>query len=229
MQLTNKIYGYPWQGMGNNCNTYLYAGEKTILIDPGHFINEFRENCLVLLLSGMEADGFTPEMIDLIACTHGHPDHCESATVFREKYNTRLAMHKAEEEHMLSMARFLEQMTGQSSKPPAIDIYLQEGDLELGSGENKDIIKLYYTPGHSPGSLSFYFPDEQSLITGDVVFNGSIGRTDFPDGSMELMSRSVDMLSRIEGLEWLLPGHMQLVKGEAAIQRNFVMIKRMFF
>ena len=229
MQLTEKIYGYPWQGMGNNCNTFLYAGEKTILIDPGHINNEFRENCLVLLLSEMEADGFTPEKVDLIVCTHGHPDHCESATVFREKYNTRLAMHQAEEEHMRSMARFLEQMIGQSPAPPVIDLYLQEGELELGAGEKKDTIFLYYTPGHSPGSLSLYFPEEKSLITGDVVFSGSIGRTDFPDGSMELMGRSVDRLSRINGLEWLLPGHMQLVKGEAAIQKNFAMIKRMFF
>jgi len=230
MQITEKIFCYPWRGMGNNCNAYLYAGGKTVLIDPGHIYNEYQEGCLDSLLENMENDGFTPEMIDLILCTHGHHDHCEAAIYFRENYQTRLAMHQAEEAHMETMANYVEQMFRiPKPKSPVIDFYIKEGELELEGEGKKDKIILYHTPGHSPGSLSLHFPEEKCLITGDVVFYGSIGRTDFPDGSLPLMGDSVRRLSRIEDLEWLLPGHMQILSGDGPIQRNFAMIKSMFF
>ncbi|HHU75472.1 MAG TPA: MBL fold metallo-hydrolase [Firmicutes bacterium] len=229
MQLTEKIYAYPWKGMGNNCNAYLYAGEKKILMDPGHIHNEYNEKCLEKLLAEMKADGFTPEKIDLIICTHGHPDHCEAAALLQDEYQIRVAMHREEETSMDIMAKFFEQMAGKSPERPRIDIYLQEGELELGTGGIKDKVVLYLTPGHSPGSLSIYFPDERALVTGDVVFSGSIGRTDFPGGDFLTLGKSVEELSHIEDLEWLLPGHMQIVQGEEAIRRNFTMIKRMFF
>ena len=52
MQITERLYGYTWRGSGNNCNTYLFVGEKTILIDPGHIQNELGERCLERLLAG---------------------------------------------------------------------------------------------------------------------------------------------------------------------------------
>jgi glyoxylase-like metal-dependent hydrolase (beta-lactamase superfamily II) len=215
--------------MGNNCNAFLYNGEKTILIDPGHLTNEYQENCLGQLLEDLEKDGFSPEKIDLVILTHGHPDHCEAATAFSEKYQIRIAMHQADEDHMEVMGNFLAQMTGEKPLAPTIDIYLQEGELELGTGEAKDKIVIYHTPGHSPGSVSLYFPSEKCLVTGDAVFAGSIGRTDFPDGNLEQLGESVRMLSHLEDVEWLLPGHMQIVKGEEAILRNYAAIIAMFF
>ncbi len=228
MQLTEKIYCYPWRGRGNNCNTYVYAGEKVMLIDPGHIRNELRENCLEILLKALQQDGFNIDMFDLILCTHGHGDHCEAATAIKEKKQINVAMHKDEEKHMVQLARFFDRMTGQKTDLPEIDIFLQEGELELGP-EGKEIIQVIHTPGHSPGSVSFYFPGEKALITGDAVFSGSIGRTDFPDGSMEALGNSIRKLSSIEDVEWLLPGHMQIIKGQAAIDNNYKMITRMFF
>lgn len=228
MQLTEKIYCYPWRGRGNNCNTYVYAGEKVVLIDPGHIQNEFRENCLENLLTALQQDGFNIDMFDLILCTHGHADHCEAAVAIKEKKDINVAMHQGEEKHMVELARFFDRMTGSNTVLPEIDIYLQEGELELGT-EKKDIIQVIHTPGHSPGSVCFYFPGEQALITGDAVFSGSIGRTDFPDGSMEALGNSIRRLSRIEDVEWLLPGHMQIIQGRAAIDNNYRMITRIFF
>lgn len=227
MQLIEKIFYYPWQGRGNNCNSYLYAGEKVVLIDPGHIRNESGANCLNMLAKAMSLDGFSMEDIDLILCTHGHPDHCEAVTVIKRHKQTYLAMHKDEEPHMEMLARFFLQMTGKKPELPHIDIYLQEGDLELGK-EKKDIIRILKTPGHSPGSLSFYFPLEKALITGDAVFRGSIGRTDFPGGSTEALGKSVEKLSLLD-VELLLPGHMQIIQGCEMVQRNFEMIKRIFF
>jgi glyoxylase-like metal-dependent hydrolase (beta-lactamase superfamily II) len=109
-----------------------------------------------------------------------------------------------------------------------VDLFLQEGELELGAtGEDK--IQVIHTPGHSPGSVSFYFPADRALVTGDAVFNGSIGRTDFPGGSLKTLGESISKLSAIKDVEWLLPGHMGPVKGQAAIERNYMLINRMFF
>lgn len=228
MQFTEKIYGYPWQGNGNNCNTYLYAGKKNILFDPGHLQNEFRENCINVLLAAMKADGYTPENIDLIICTHSHPDHCEAAALLQEKYSLSMAMHQNEEAHMEKLSLYFERMTGVRTKLPPINIYLQEGELVLGMDDTEQIQALL-TPGHSPGSMSFYIPGEQALITGDAVFHGSIGRTDFPDGSLKDLGESVNKLAALPDVEWLLPGHMQPVRGKKNVENNYRMIKQMFF
>jgi glyoxylase-like metal-dependent hydrolase (beta-lactamase superfamily II) len=134
MQLTEKIYCYPWRGRGNNCNTYVYAGEKVVLIDPGHIRNEFRENCLENLLTALQQDGFNIDMFDLILCTHGHGDHCEAATAIKKKKQINVAMHKDEEKHMVQLARFFDRLTGQNTALPEIDIFLQEGELEARAG-----------------------------------------------------------------------------------------------
>lgn len=228
MQLTDRLYAYIWQGSGNNCNTYLYAGAKNVLIDPGHVRNEYRENCLEILLESLKADGFTPEKIDLILCTHSHPDHCSAGLFFQKEHQISIAMHQKEEAYMERFSSYYDQMTGKKPELPVVDIYLQEGELEIGT-EEKDIIQVYLTPGHSPGSLSFYFPTEKALVTGDAVFQGSIGRTDIPDGDLEVLGESVKILSNIEEVQWLLPGHMQIVQGQEAIKRNFNMIKMFFF
>ncbi|MEW5919691.1 MAG: MBL fold metallo-hydrolase [Bacillota bacterium] len=228
MQLTGKIYCYPWKGNGNNCNTYLYAGTKTLLIDPGHIRNEFRVHCLEMLLKAMAADGFTPDRLDLILCTHSHPDHCEAAAELQEKYSLSVAMHRNEETYMANLSRYFERMTGARARLPRIDIYLQEGELELGTEETEQV-QLLLTPGHSPGSLSFYFPGEQALVTGDAVFYGSIGRTDFPGGSLQVLGESVDKLAALTDVEWLLPGHMQIVRGREQVKNNYRMVKQMFF
>lgn len=226
MQITEKIFGYLWRGSGNNCNTYLFAGEKTILFDPGHIQNELGERCLEKLLAGMDQDGFNIEQLDLILCTHSHTDHCEAAVALKAEKDIPLAMHEAEEGHMETIARFFMQMTGKKPALPRIDIYLREGELEIGE---KDKLQILHTPGHSPGSLSFYFPGERALITGDAVFYGSIGRTDFPDGDLETLGQSVQKLDRIKEVDWLLPGHMQPVHGQTAIQENYQLIRRLFF
>lgn len=228
MKLTEKLYGYFWQGNGNNCNTYLYAGKKNILIDPGHIQNEFRTNCLEILLASMSADGFTPENVDLILCTHSHPDHCEAAAELQNKLALPMAMHRDEEEYMANLSRYFEQMTGTRTELPRIDIYLQEGELELGTDETEKI-QAILTPGHSPGSLSYYFPGEQAVVTGDAVFYGSIGRTDFPGGSLKVLGESINKLAALPDVEWLLPGHMQAVKGKQNVENNYRMIRQMFF
>ncbi len=225
MHLQGKIYAYPWRGHGNNCNTYLLAGEKNVLVDPGHIRNEFRESCLETLEKELAEDGFNWENIDIILCTHGHPDHFESAGTVRDKSGARVFLFKEEEPLLDAMARMFRERYGDNAPELSTDVLLDEGQLELG-----DIaLEVIHTPGHSPGSACFYFPAENVLISGDTVFRGSIGRTDLPGGDMGSMKSSVDKLANLSGVELLLPGHMDPVKGEEEVKRNFMSIKTFFF
>jgi len=97
MKLTEKLYWYPWQGMANNCNSYLYKGEQVVLFDPGHIYNDMGENCLDQLINQLSKDGFSVQDIDLILCTHGHPDHVESVGTLRDQSGARFGVHRGDE------------------------------------------------------------------------------------------------------------------------------------
>lgn len=227
MQITPHLYWYPWQGYGNNCNTVILAGEKTVLFDPGHVRNEYRENCLEQLESKMSQDGFSLEKVDLIICTHTHPDHFESAVFIRQHSGAKLAVHRDEEQILKLMSKAYQERMGDKAPDLSVDILLQEGELEIGAN-SRIALQVLHTPGHSPGSVSFYCPGEKALITGDTIFMGSIGRTDLPGGDMKAMSRSVKKLNSIGGVEWVLPGHMDLIEGSDNIKKNFSRIKNFF-
>lgn len=229
MRLTDRFYTYLWQGYGNNCNSYIYRGEKLILIDPGHIVNESGERCLDSLTRDISADGIDLEEIELILCTHGHPDHVEAAGVIRKQSGAKIGIHRQDAFFMEALEQRLA-ASGSQRPPLAPDFYLQAGALKLGgSGENEDLIQVIETPGHSPGSVCFYFPEEKALITGDTVFDSSIGRSDLPGGDFEALGNSVAALARLDGIELLLPGHMGAIRGAEGIRRNFDLIQRMFF
>ncbi len=220
MKLVDNLYAYPWQGADNNCNTYAFANalnnNKHVIIDPGHINTPYyREPGLDRLLREMEIDGIEPGAIGLIILTHGHPDHSEAANVIRQRNRALIALHEADEE-------MYERFGGK------VDIYLQEGELELGK-ESQTKLTIYHSPGHSPGHISIYWPLHKVLIAGDVIFYRSTGRVDLPGGSASLLKQSIDRLSQLE-IEYLLCGHPYghpgILEGKEAIQQNFEFIKR---
>ncbi|OPL11796.1 MAG: hypothetical protein AVO38_15180 [delta proteobacterium ML8_D] len=228
MKLTDKLYFYPWRGNANNCNSYLFKGEKTILFDPGYIVNEFNEACLESLVDSLNQDGFDVTDIDLILCTHGHPDHVEAVSVLRAESGVTVGMHKDDEFIVEAIAKRHLSNTGDelNLKP---DFYLEEGTLDLGVEGGSDRIEVYHTPGHSPGCVCFHLLNEKALISGDTVFDGSIGRSDLPGGDMAALGQSIEKLSKLEDIELLLPGHMGIVTQEENVRRNFEQIKRYFF
>lgn len=223
MQITPGLYAYPWQGRGNNCNSYLLASDVLTLVDPGHIADELNEPCLEVLKQSMARDGFRLEDVDLVLLTHAHPDHATATGEIKKLSGANIAGHQAEIAHVATMARYL---PGAPAKLD-LDIYLEEGELTLGSAREINL-EVYHVPGHSPGSLAYYWPQAKALLTGDVIFAGSIGRTDFPDGSLSELARSVERLASLD-VEWLLPGHMQIVKGKNNVRNNIAYIKAMFF
>ncbi|HIC95888.1 TPA: MBL fold metallo-hydrolase [Candidatus Bipolaricaulota bacterium] len=86
------------------------------------------------------------------------------------------------------------------------DRFLEEGDsLPFGRGREGLSLKVLHTPGHSPGSLVFMV--DRGLFVGDLVFSGSIGRTDLPGGSPREMERSLRRIIELEGDFRIFPGH----------------------
>jgi len=203
-------------------------------------VNELSERCLDDLLGAMGRDGIKPEDIGLIINTHSHPDHCEANQALAEKSRARagtgrprqalIALHEEEEQHRRMMGQIMARMLGRGVEFEP-NFYLREGDLNLGKG-NKVDLKVLHTPGHTPGSISIYWPDNRVLITGDVVFYGGVGRTDLPGGHGGSLKQSIDRLSELD-VEYLLPGHStefgSIIKGKDVVTQNFAFIRLNYF
>lgn len=245
MRLMENLYCYIWRGRGNNCNSYLFANilrghRPHVLIDPGHVANELKERCFDHLLSSMAKDSIEAEDIGLIINTHSHPDHCEANQALVERSRAKkgkggakralITLHEDEAEYQRAAGEWLTRILGTEAKFEP-DFYLREGILNLGK-ERKINLEVLHTPGHSPGSISLYWPDNGVLITGDVVFYGAVGRTDLPGGDGRLLKESIERLSELD-IEYLLPGHSTefgaIMKGKDKVRQNFAFIRMNYF
>lgn len=218
MKLDSDLYAYPWMStQENNCNSYWIGGEVPVLIDPGH------QHLVKSLITQMEKDKNRFEDIRLIIATHVHPDHFEASQTFA-RAGVFMAMHPEEEKFMQEVGGDFYRAFGMEMPEIKVDFLLQEGELKLGA----KTLQILHTPGHSPGSISLYWPEKKALFTGDVAFAMGVGRTDFPGGDGMLLRDSIERLARLDA-EWLLSGHGEVLKGKKNIQRNFSYIRTNFF
>jgi len=219
MMLQKKLYWYPFRGFENNGNTCIFDGEMRMLVDPGHLFN------LENLLHAIQLDGLNIRDVDLIIISHGHPDHCEATSKLREITGAKVALHRMEEEYLLRYNMF------EHIPKFKVDFHLAE-KLDLGGIE----LEVLHTPGHSPGSISLYWPERKVLFTADVVFYEGVGRTDLLGGDPYALKQSIEKLARLE-VEYLLPGHHYgfpvnhagFIKGREAVQRNFANVRSFFW
>ena len=232
LRVVDGLYCYIWEGMGNNCNAAFFPdvlrGERShVLVDPGHIRNEFGEPCFDSLTEAMEKDGFRVEDVGLVIGTHCHPDHLEASELVAQKSGALVALSREEDEFYRTMGVKFYNMFGGEAPLIKPAFYLEEGDLDMGV-KIKVNLKVLLTPGHSPGSISLYWPEEKVLISGDVVFFASVGRTDFPGGSPPLLRKSIERLSQLD-VEYVLPGHStepgKIISGKSKVERNFQMVK----
>ena len=152
MQLTKKLYWYPWQGRANNCNSIIYKGSRTILFDPGHIYNDFNESCLEILRRQVEADGLKLDAVDLILCTHGHPDHVEAAGLVRKESGARFGINRGDEFILEAITQHYASRSGKELPDLKPDFYLEEGELALDPQDSAgEKIQVIASPGHSPG------------------------------------------------------------------------------
>lgn len=181
-------------------NTYIISDstQQCAIIDPGCSTPDEQDQ----LTSYISEKGLTP--IHLIN-THCHIDHVLGNKFVAEKYNLPLTSHQGEQV-VLDMQPSVSQMYGIPYDPsPAISIFIDEGDsIDLGSAQ----LKVLYTPGHSPASVSLYCEETLQLIAGDVLFDGSIGRTDLPGGDFNTLIQSIrDKLLVLNDKVVVFPGH----------------------
>lgn len=232
VKVADNLYAYIWEGRGNNANTVLFPGalrgdRPHVIVDPGHVRNEMSESCFESLTRAMDKDGFSLKDIGLVINTHAHNDHC-SADGLLTKNGALLAISREEEDYFRQRSR----MQSLSGPPPELvpSFYLQEGNLKLGPKSGVEL-QVLLTPGHSPGSVCLYWEKEKALISGDVVFAGSVGRTDLHGGSMVTLKKSIDRLAQLD-VECLIPGHSteygSIIRGKANVTRNFQAIKLFF-
>jgi hydroxyacylglutathione hydrolase len=143
--------------------------------------------------------------VESILVTHAHIDHVGAVAALGDEYACPVLMH-AESEPMLKQLPTQAMMMGlKFGKVPAVDRHIGDGEV-LEVGELR--LRSLYTPGHAPGHLAFYVEDEGVVLSGDALFAGSVGRTDLPGGSMEVLMRSIEeRLLTLPNETRVFPGH----------------------
>ncbi|MBT8369878.1 MAG: MBL fold metallo-hydrolase [Deltaproteobacteria bacterium] len=193
----------------NNCNTYLIDGPTRILIDPGH------RNLFNHVENGLKQLELSLRDIDLVICTHAHPDHLEAVQLFTE-IPTLFTLHKEEWQWVAGIGKQMSAAFGIDMDALQPDFFLKEGCLSLDGLE----LNIIHTPGHSPGSAALYWPLQKALFSGDLVFKGGVGRTDLPGGNSTKLKESIKRLTNLE-VQWLLSGHGEIISGAKEVQKNF--------
>jgi glyoxylase-like metal-dependent hydrolase (beta-lactamase superfamily II) len=136
-----------------------------------------------------------------IVNTHGHPDHSCGNGFVKERFSVPILVHEKDAHYLGAQGLSIAQAFGFGCSPPA-DILLKEGDfVRFG----KSTLKVIHTPGHSLGGISLV--GEKEVFTGDTLFRGSIGRTDFPDSSKTDMKNSLAKLASLPESFIVYPGH----------------------
>jgi glyoxylase-like metal-dependent hydrolase (beta-lactamase superfamily II) len=219
MRVAPSVYFYPFtSARENNCNTILLDGPEKVLIDPGH------KHLWPALAARLEEDGHSPRDISLVLHTHCHPDHMEAGEFLEFDHGAVQAMSGAEADFLAGPGREFFPWMGLDYPRGSIGRRLEPGPLDLGD----KVVELHLTPGHSPGSLCLHWPEAGVLIAGDVIFNGSIGRSDFPGGDPFTLKKSLNYLAGLDKVDLILPGHGPSLVGPDRIKANFTAVLRFF-
>ena len=187
----------------------LYCSEtkKCAIVDPGGDIE--------ILLKIAKDNELVPEKILL---THGHIDHAGGATEIAQILRVEIHGPHEDDKFLLDSLEEQGKMFGLSSKDCSPDVWLDEGDI-VTIGKQK--LETYFCPGHTPGHLIFYNLESKLAIVGDVLFCGSIGRTDLPGGNFDILIQSVqDKLWPLGRDIEFIPGHGPMSTFEAERQSN---------
>ena len=172
-------------------NSYLLTDQKeAIVIDPGDECEK--------ILDAIEKSGCELKKILL---THAHFDHVGAVAELAEKTGAPVYVHSGDKKMLTDNSCNLSFLTGEKIKPYDKAISLDDmQEIPLGN----TVIKVYHTPGHSEGSLSFLWED--NLFCGDLLFQGSIGRYDFGDLDTELKSIKF-LIDNFDDKTKVYPGH----------------------
>lgn len=181
-------------------NTYVIFNDKgaCAIIDPGcYFDYEYKE-----LTDFIESNKLLP---NYLLNTHCHLDHVFGNKLIAEEYRLKLHMHPKEKK-VFDYAPTSGEMWGLPFSNYEGEIILIDEKDRIKIGE--DALEVLFTPGHSPGSVSFYYHKGGFAVSGDVLFRAGIGRTDLPGGDFETLRNSiVSKLFTLPDNVVVYPGH----------------------
>jgi hydroxyacylglutathione hydrolase len=188
--------------------SYLIGDEEThegLFIDPADNVDT--------LLSEAGSKGI--HKINYIVNTHFHIDHSMGNAEMVKKTGAKIVIHEDDAKYLPKPSPDLLAMFRATPSPPA-DIRVKDGDvIQVGSLR----LQVLHTPGHSPGGMALYL--DGMVFTGDTLFVGSVGRTDFPGSSWEVMEASIkNKLYALPGETIVYPGHNYGPTPSSTIQRE---------
>ena len=188
MQIYTQVVGE----LEVNCYIVEEAG-ACVVIDPGAEANR--------LIAFLEKKGLCPSHILL---THGHFDHIGGVNPLQKKFRCSLSIGVGDAPLLVDPNSSMGAMSGRpvSEFLMSPDQLLQDGEIVQVGALSFEVLE---TPGHTPGGVTYRCGD--ALFTGDTLFAGSVGRTDFPGGNPVALMRSVKRLAALEGDFKVLPGH----------------------
>lgn len=188
-----KVIQIPTQGFVANCYlVYSTDAKAGFVVDPGNNIED--------IVAEIDKNNIELKYIIL---THGHGDHLSGVQSLKERYDIPLLIHNEDAEMIENADLNLSRMIYQRVIELKADRLLKDGDiLEFGS----ERVVVIHTPGHTKGGISLYFDDK--LITGDTLFEGSIGRTDLYGGNLKQLKESIKgKLFDLPNNTIVYPGH----------------------
>ena len=181
-----------------NCYILFNETGECIIIDPAVYYDDEKHKILQFI------DDNCPKP-QMIINTHGHVDHVCGNKLLKEKYSLKTCIHK-DDTGLLNIAVEQGLFFGiQVSKPPEPEVLLENKQLiELADS----VFEIRHVPGHSPGSVAIYSEKDKFIVTGDVLFKGSIGRTDLLQGDHDTLLNSIkqEILSLPDEIQ-VYPGH----------------------
>lgn len=191
-----KVAIVPVTPYQQNCSIWLCEqSNKIAVVDPGGDVDRIAQQ-----IEKMGGE------VEVVFVTHGHLDHCSMARVLADKYGVKVVGPHKGDDYWINALPEQAPMIGindlQAWQP---DQWLEDGDV-VTFGEQK--LEVIHCPGHTPGHVVFYHRGEKLAAVGDVIFQGSVGRTDFPGGDMPTLENSIrNKLFPLGDDITFIPGH----------------------
>jgi hydroxyacylglutathione hydrolase len=191
-------------------NTYIIIAEDQMtaaVIDPSTASEELRD-----AVKGLK--------VEWIMNTHGHFDHIGGNQALKEWTGAGIVIHENDAEMLTDPGKNLSASLGLRIASPPADILLKGGRSEFKAAGY--LFEAILVPGHTKGCVGFYQEEDKIFFSGDFIFNGAIGRTDFPGGDYRAMQASLKMIMELPDDVTVYPGHDEpFVFGDARRDLQF--------